>query len=400
MNFKINKNIFSLKSLILLFVFLATLNTVNRYYYFIFVAFGLFLLCNNRKIVFNMSLLALFLLSVSMIVFSSSYSYSVLGILKPFTYMMCYILGYGLYDYENTDNNGKKSFYLLSVVVALGPLVHYLLNWIINLSNYDTRNTIDFWTNSVLSATGQASLACIPLALVVSCVFMKTSRKIKIISIVTILAILGYNLILSGRTLLVLLLVVGVVAFIHMLKNQRTKRMHYIFVFVAVLLLLVIVYNLNLFGVKSMVESSLLYDRFYGDYASGIEDDNRWGRKLLYLENMTDSFFGGLNLHDKFGYAHDIFLDTYDESGIFALLAVIIYIVASIHRMIKCVSNELFPFELRQIILCVYLAIYLQFMTEPILQGMPWLFASFCLIDGSLSRIIAYKKRASGPIMR
>ena len=94
-----------------------------------------------------------------------------------------------------------------------------------------------------------------------------------------------------------------------------------------------------------------------------------------------------MNFREKFGYAHDIFLDTYDESGIFALIAVFLYIVSSIIGLFKTIKNKNISFKLRQIVLCVYVISYMAFMIEPILQGAPWFFASFCIMDGALTVI-------------
>lgn len=390
MGFKIKENLLSMKELVLVFVFLATLNTINRYYYFIFAAFGLFVLCSGSKIFLNGSFFALFLLATSLVVFSPDYSYSMLGILKTFTYLMCYVMGYGLYEYEGF-NSGKrlKSFYISVIFVVAGPFVHYLLNWISNFSNYSSRNTIDFWTKSIMAATGQAPLSCMAIALAIACLFSNTSKNVKAFSVFAVILALGYNLILSGRTLFILSLIVLVIAFIQKLINQKSQKVRFLFVTLFIILALILAYNFDLLGIRTAVESSPFYDRFFGKKASmDIDEDGRMQKKINYFKNFSLSLFGGSNLHKQNGFAHDIFLDTYDEAGIFALFAIVCYIIATITRMKKCISNKIFPFEFRQIILCLYVILYIQFMVEPILQGMPWLFASFCFIDGGVSRIL------------
>ena len=91
----------------------------------------------------------------------------------------------------------------------------------------------------------------------------------------------------------------------------------------------------------------------------------------------------------------DIFLDTYDEAGIFAFLGILGYILISINHLCKCISDDTLDFGFRQIVLCVYVICYIEFMVEPILQGMSWFFASFCLIDGYVSRILRHNKNVT-----
>ena len=97
-------------------------------------------------------------------------------------------------------------------------------------------------------------------------------------------------------------------------------------------------------------------------------------------------------MRDQVNFAHDLFLDTYDESGFFAATTLAVYVLMTVIRLFKCVTNKSLPFEFRQVVLCVYLILYIEFLVEPILQGMPWLFASFCLIDGYVCNILRNNK--------
>lgn len=396
-----DEKVLPLKVLTLIFIFLAMLNTINAYYYFVFIGFGIFVLRRESKMIINGSFCALLMLAVSFVVFSPNYSYSLLGMLKPFTFFMCYVMGCGLFESEKKEPHQLlKSFYTTCICVVSGSFVHYLLNWLSNLSNLGTRNTIDFWTKTVIAATGQAPLACLSLALAIACLFSNVSKKIKLACFAVLIVILAYNLVLSGRTLFIMAIIVFFVAFVHKLRDKKANKLKYVVTVVSVILIIVTIFNLNIFGARSYFESSQFYERFYGDESTTeLDEDGRMDKKIHHIKNAPEHLFGGSNMHEQLGYAHDIYLDTYDEAGIFALLSLLIYIVATIYRMIRCVRSKDLPFELRQIVLCVYAILYIQFMTEPILQGVQWLFASFCVIDGSLSRLLAEidrKKKTGG----
>ena len=133
-------------------------------------------------------------------------------------------------------------------------------------------------------------------------------------------------------------------------------------------------------------KESNFFDRFFGGSEQDFSSDSRLDLKWIYLQNLEKSIFGGASIRNEFeAYAHDIFLDTYDEAGIFALGSVIVYIVFSLKRLYKCVINRAISFQFRQIMLCVYLGFYIEFLLEPILIGMQWMFCFFCLIDGMLA---------------
>ena len=75
-------------------------------------------------------------------------------------------------------------------------------------------------------------------------------------------------------------------------------------------------------------------------------------------------------------------LDTYDEAGIFALFAITVFIInVSIH-VIKLLRSPKYEVDTKLIVFGLYLATYMEFMIEPVLQGLPWLFSLFCFISG------------------
>lgn len=382
----------TLMHLVLLLIFAASMNIVNRYYYFIFFAAIFFCFKPNRRLHFNLaSVVALFVLAVSWLAFSPISTISVFGVVKSFVYLLCYVMGMSLLDDDKenrADKTSYKLFYTVIVVIAAGMLLHYVLNWITN-AGADDRNTVDFWTKSALAATGQAALACIPLGVALACLFSKTGKRVKIAAAVVLLIILGYNLILSGRTLFLMALIVAAVAFLHKLSQQKRGKAKSILTVAVIIFAVIILYRFNFLGIRSFVESSPFYDRFFAENSSvELNEDGRLEKKIYHLRNMHRFLFGGAHIRQERGYAHDLLLDTYDEAGIFAFIAMIAYVIATVSHLIRCIKNKAIPFVVRQTVLCVYAALYIEFFVEPILQGMPWLFAAFCLIDGYVCRIL------------
>lgn len=380
----------------LMFFALATMNVINRYYYFAYIAIAFFCIKNGRK--FKLDIVPftmLFVLAVSWVAFSPESAASIFGLIKPFTYVLCYVVGNSMLDDDITYSKDKTSlrlFYIMITTVALGSLVHYLLNWYVNIDTVD-RNTVDIWTNEVMAATGQAALACLPLGLSIALLFSKTKIWAKVASVVAVVLILLYNLVLAGRTLFIMLFAITAIAFIHRLSKQKTGRMRIIVLLLAIILLILFVYQANLFNIREFIEDTPIYERFFAkNSSSDLDEDGRMRKKLYHLNNMDKAIFGGAHIRDEIGHSHDIILDTYDEAGIFALIAIVGYLAVSIIHLVQVMNDKTLPFTFRNVVLCVYIIVFLEFMVEPILQGMPWFFATFCLIDGYVSRILSHNR--------
>ena len=176
----------------ILFFALATMNVINRYYYFAYLAVAIFCVEYNRKFRLDkIPIVLLLVLAVSWVFFSPNSTDSIFGILKPFTYVLCYIVGTSLLNDDMEYSEDKlplKLFYITLIAVAAGSLGHYLLNWLSNAGSMD-RNTVDFWSGTVMAATGQAALACLPLGLAIGCLFGEADGKAKGAAVVTVLLV-------------------------------------------------------------------------------------------------------------------------------------------------------------------------------------------------------------------
>ena len=365
---------------------MATLNAINRFYFFLFGAIIILFVFSNAHFKMDFSALWLFTLGLSFAIFSPETTSSLLGVLKPFSYAIAYIIGLSIYG-KLKDKPQYKGFYVLTVTIVAGSTVHFILNFITNRASSD-RNIVDFWSQTSLAATGQAAIALLTVALAIGCLFSDFSLKYKLISLIAIITVALYNLLLAGRTLFIMMILLIALAFLFRLYSSSKKRFQFIVITAFILFLSIIIWNSNLFNVRNIFENSNFYQRFFGQFSGEITSDSRGNRKLFYLQNLTQYPFGGVNMRDYVGYAHYIILDTYDEASIFAALAVILYLIASLSRLISVIRNKSLPFSLRQITICLYIACYIEFCIEPILQGMPWLFVSFCIIDGYIKQIL------------
>lgn len=387
--------------ILLFFIFLFAMNFVNRYFYCAFIAFAIFI-CFTKRITYGVPIAILFGISLSLIFFSSDTTSKITIIIKPFVYPLCFIMGSSFFNNDKSvfDANRENKISIAIYVIAIGLLIHFFLNFIINIGSED-RNTIDFWVRGVMSATGQSALACIPIA--VSCAWLvsNTTKKKKILATFILVFILLYNLILSGRTIILITLACLILSIIHfILKGEKEKKTNTLITFILIITIIFAAINFNFFGLRDNIINSNLYGRFWGEWKQEITDDGRFDSKLIYLQRFFDNLWGGSYIRKDIGYAHDLYLDTYDNAGIFALVFILIYVINSIGRFIKVIRDKSVAFNFKQIIFCLLIVFNIEFFVEPILFGMPWFFASYCFIDGLLYSYIPFKKRQNRELLR
>ena len=305
-----------------------------------------FVLSPNRKVSLNASSVVLLLFSLSMMIFNPSSHTSYTNIIRPFTYPLCYIMGTNLF--ARNDNNEiclereENKVSVIIYVLTAGAMLHFLLNM---LTNWDvtTRHVVDFWTKEEASATSQAVLACLMVAVAMAFLFSQVGKTKKIIAIVSLVLIISYNFILAGRTLFALIIIMAIFALVYSCFANKKSLIKSIVIVLTIVAVFALAYKINLFGIKSAFESSNFYDRFIGGKVTqDMEDDVRMEHKMAYIKYFLDYPWGGGNIREIYGHsAHDLYLDTYDESSIFALITIVIYIIQSLRRMIKCFRSKI-----------------------------------------------------------
>ena len=381
----------------LVLLFLVGLNILNKIFYVMFFAFFLCLIANYKHLKIDAMVVVLFLFSICYIVFFSPTRTSMTTILKQFSYPMCYMIGINLFgenDLGDGEENGVDDCLKISIlVVALGSLSHYVLNALTNF-NSGVRNTIDFWTGSTISATGQALLAVIAVGVFCTWILVEGQMWKKCLAVLGLIAVFAYNLILAGRTLIILSVIVLAVALVYTSMRTDTfgRIKKYLFL-IGIALVVLFLFRYNAFGIRDLIMKSNFMKRFGG--ADAIED-SRFALKLQYIKNMARYPLGGDRLRMMIrGYAHELYLDAYNDVGVFGYILLIVFSIRSAMNSIRILRSNRLSVEAGCMLLCVFVAINIVFFLEPIMQGMPWLFCVFCFLSGLLSNLVSPSSEAS-----
>lgn len=379
-----------LYTVIMAFLFLMAMNFNNRVFYCAVVVFALVLFVRFKKYDIPLAILSSLALMVSMLLFSSNTQGNITFFLQPVVYPMCVLTGYNIAEGESGKQT-RRNILLIVLVLSAGAYGHYLLNMFSNLGKSIDRNTFDFWTKSALSATGQALMAFMMIGVAVSVFFTTEKNAYKMLAVAALISILYYNLILGGRTIIVLIVLLFAVNLFIIWGSTKDpwKLIRGMTVMLIIIALILLVLKNNLFGIMDTISKSNLYQRFFTKYgASELTEDGRMNHKLMYIKYMLDYPFGRNELGRLVGdYAHDIILDTYSMAGIFACGAVIVMLTDAIIQCVKILRDKEIDRKLKSMILNVMVSIFVAFASEPILFGAPWLFASFCVIYGSIKRL-------------
>ncbi len=241
-----------------------------------------------------------------------------------------------------------------------------------------------------MAATGQATLACLMLGLSIATIFAPVKKWHRLIAILAILLIMMYNFALAGRTLIVFLFLLFLLAAVYFrITSENVSERFKIWVGVLlVLLAVVITFAYNIAGLRDFIFDSNLFERFEdSDFSS-----DRTVSKFQFLRNAWRYPFGGLHLRDDYGYAHDLLLDGYDEYGIFGFLLLLTVLLLGVRSMCKLIFRSTYSRAFRMAFLCSYTSVLLMFLVEPILAGMPWLFTCYCLMNGFMDGMLLKQK--------
>ena len=364
-------------------LFLATLNIYNKMVYMIFAAFLVLLTFKKVDTEIDLTAIILILFSFTLILFSDGsgiFKNGIFAAIRNFMYPLTYIIGYNICSKEDSENK----FQNIMIFVGLGSFFHYVLNMFIN-TEAEGRNTKDIWSANVVSATCQAALCCIAIGIFGAVLYSKRKPIYKILAIAGLISILVYNLVLAGRTSVALMLIVLVAGFGYYSVLNKIRRLKTILPIFFAAFFIVLAIRFNWFGIGDYVFESNLFERFTEETINS--SSGRTDFKLEYLKYILIYPFGGGKIYNEVGrYAHDLLLDLYSDAGTIAAIIILVILLISLKNTFKVFKNKNISTDMKMLVFCVYIVIYIQFFLEPIMAGMPWLLALFLFYNGMISR--------------
>ena len=113
---------------------MAGMNFLNQFFNF-FLAAIVLAIAAHRRIVIDASAVCLMLVGLSWVIFSPTGMDSITNMIKPMLYVLAYFAGACYLSYSCKNKNAgeiERIFIRMTVLLSVGPFIHYLLNMIDN----------------------------------------------------------------------------------------------------------------------------------------------------------------------------------------------------------------------------------------------------------------------------
>lgn len=281
--------------------------------------------------------------------------------------------------------------------LAIGAAIHGIANFFYNISvgvDMSLGRTYDFFSGSLSAATGQATYFTMLVAISFWMIFLQRNLWARLLGALLYITALLYDVQLGGRTFLVLsvlALPIGLLLYCFFVARgsqaDRKKVFRTLLLVICIVSLAIIAFNSNFLGIKDIYEDSYLYKRLEIYNATDLDSDSRFFRKAQYFKLVPEYLFGGnhISVDEDLGYAHELWLDIYDDAGMITYILIVLYTGASLIRFIKAAKMKKTELLHKVCLLSFCSIMMLQFFVEPILQGAPMLLYSYIVVDGMLA---------------
>ncbi len=279
------------------------------------------------------------------------------------------------------------------VVAAIGMAFHGTLSFFYNLFtgvNINSGITYDVFTKQTASSTGQATNFTLLIPVFYWSVFYQNKRFLKVIVILLYILALIYDILIGGRTF-ILLSIVSLLLFVlfnlfFVRKSKESKRNITILFSVALtFVLLSFIINISQFF-ELFFKNSYLFTRLKYQNAFQILNDDRFIRIGKYIQLMPAYLYGGnhIRLNHSIGYAHNTWIDIYDDAGLFPFLFFLILTIRVLYLSFREIANSREGLGFRCTCLLFTTNLFLHLMIEPIERGAPLLICALIMFDAYL----------------
>ena len=340
---------------------------------------------NLNKIHLNTELLVLTVCFTSYyLIYKQTNSFSVHSFITLWlSPILGYLIGYLILNLHHIHKTVKKVvFYLL-----LGQFIHGILNMILFFSSGGNGRMVpDIWLGYEIVATLQGTFFTMTVSLLFYSLFHlkwnSAQRWVKVLLLSAIGMCCISSIATASRTLLYILIIVfacNALLYMWLNKTYPKRIMKFLIMFSIFSIVSLVLYQLDLFGMKTAYEASPLYDR--------VENigDRTDPRIQAYKNVLTQSIqypMGGEQIQMSLNYAHNLWLDTLRITGLIPFTLLLLYTMITGVTLIKLLRNRKIEQGNKFILCSVFLALNLNFLVEPILQGVPYLFVMMCIING------------------
>lgn len=276
--------------------------------------------------------------------------------------------------------------------MALGFGIYAGLNLSVNLG-HARYQLMDFWSGEFRTATGSGSLNTMLVSIPVYTLFLEERKRMKGLLLAVTTICVMYMLMLGTRTQVVILILVPAVSGLLLIWERRYTAdcVRPVWIGLFFVAAVVTVYQLDLFGLREFVGTSNLIARFMD--GSGLRESNSERLKLITdgISNLLQHPLGGQKLRY---YFHNLWLDIGRVAGVVPLAVMLGWNLFTAVHIFRIFKDQDIPAATRYLLLCVSMGMGMNFMVEPVLEGMLNFYLAFCALNGMTDGL--YYSRRNG----
>jgi len=387
-------------SLWFILLFLVSINVlyrINEAVILLFIGTVIYTIWYRHKFQINLEMLLLFMFGTAYFMIYVQYMpYS------PRTYVsfwlgppVMYLIGYMFLSKRNAHLMKWILFTIVFGLFTYGFL--NMLPYFGDMTGYpDIRIAYDFWEGYWVVATLEGIYFTGVSALIIYNLMhmgIKKAWYLKLIHFAALGFSAYFSILLENRTFFFLTAIVFALALLVELLLSKLK--FYIplaisFVFLAAIYY---TYKYDVFGIQTFIVSTDWYVRFTTMLAAGIENDPRIPIYGLFKNQFLQFPLGGFQMDiNGLDYAHNLWIDVYYAVGIYPFIMLVLYSLLTISTMVRVLISKAIKKDMKILLFSLFIAYTINFMTEPILEGVPYIFMLYCLINGLTYKYLRIKQ--------
>lgn len=256
-----------------------------------------------------------------------------------------------------------------------------------------SRNPLNIWNGELRAATHYGTMLILPVSYAIFVLFKASKKSEKILGAFIITFAVITSLMTASRTILYVI-PIGVFACYYIdIKIQgklTNKNFCGIVIFIVLIFIGIFIFESNILGVQDKILSTQLGNRISNGQVSSLADDGRIKNISYLFSHMGESLFGGGYTRRNSGWLHNIFLDTYDLSGIIPLIFLILYTITVIRNTKYILKSNMILNSTKVLIFIVLTLSLIQSLLEPIMESVPVFFWCIIYISGLISNLKRY----------
>ncbi|MCK2156177.1 hypothetical protein [Exiguobacterium sp. 17-1] len=363
---------------------------LSEFLLYLFIFVGLFhAYINKSRFRISKELLVVFLFTISYTIISSHYANNlqasfILYFVYPFS---AYFIGSLVVNFNNF-----KLYTNTIICLSLGLFFHGILNVYFYVKNgnhfLEVRVIRDYWEGFDLAATLQGSYFTLIISLLLLSVTKIIDNKIiKTIIIISIFFSIISSFYIGNRTLIMICIIVfftNIILFSKEIKLGYKSVIKFLILLCSIIFFVYFIIEFDIFSIKTIVESTNLYSRIN---EISIIDDPRINIYTEFARQFYKYPFGGKEMILSLAYAHNMWLDIYHVAGFVPFILLIILNIMIVKNVIFIYKSSKINTQIKILAITTLMSLSLNFMVEPIMEGIPFLFSIFMLINGMNKKI-------------